>query len=62
MDQLAKEAATMRQQNIALDFMTIKASVKLHVKRKWREAVLARKGIYYKGKCEPASPTNTSDA
>jgi len=61
-DQLAKEGASMTQRDIALDFMTIKAAVKLHVKKKWRKAVLAREGIYSKANVAnpPALPNHLS--
>ena len=45
-----------------MDFMTVKAAVKLHVRKKWRAAVLARKGIYSKANVLnlPALPNHLS--
>ena len=45
-DLVAKEAAKLEQENAALDFNTMKAAIKRHFRRIWREAVLARVGIY----------------
>ena len=58
----AKEGSKMDQHNIVINFQTIKAAIKQHVRRKWREAVLARKGIYSKAKITdpPALPSHIS--
>ena len=45
---VAKEAAELDQENAALDFNTMKAAIKRHFRRIWREAVLARVGTYSK--------------
>ena len=57
-DKLAKEASDMSQQEVALDFSTVKAAVRLHVRNKWRAAVSARQGIYSKAGVfkQPALP------
>ena len=57
---VAKEAAELDQENAALDFNTMKAAIKRHFRRIWREAVLARVGTYSKANvCEqPAQIPN----
>ena len=61
-DMLAKSAAQMSQENSTLDFLTVKAAVKLHIRRKWREAVLAKEGIYSEAKVRkpPALPDDAT--
>ena len=46
-DQLAKEGATMQQVSNRIDFQTVKTAIKLHMRYKWRDAVLAQEGIYF---------------
>ena len=45
-DKAAKEASQLDQHDVALDFNTMKATIKRHFRKKWSEAVLARAGIY----------------
>ena len=47
-DKAAKDAASLDQKCVPLDFMTVKSAVKSHLRKKWREAVFAEKGIYSK--------------
>lgn len=45
-DEAAKEATQLNQQDVALDFNTMKSTIKRHFRKKWSEAVLAREGIF----------------
>ena len=45
-DKAAKEASQLDQQDVALDFNTMKSTIKRHFRKKWSEAVLGREGIY----------------
>ena len=45
-DKAAKEASQLDQQDVALDFNTMRSTIKRHFRKKWREAVLAQEGIY----------------
>ena len=45
-DKAAKEASQLDQHDVALDFNTMKSTIKRHFRKKWSEAVLARVGIY----------------
>ena len=45
-DKAAKEASQLDQHDVALDFNTMKSTIKRHFRKKWSEAVLARAGIY----------------
>ena len=60
-DELAKSAAQMSQEDTMLDFLTVKAAVKLHIRRKWRAAVHAKEGIYSEAKVRKP-PTLPNDA
>ena len=61
-DKAAKEAASMNQDEAALDFSTMKAAIKKHFRKKWSEAVLARVGIYSKASIskQPAQLANVT--
>ena len=45
-DQLAKEEAIKQKNDNRIDFQTVKTAIKLHIRYKWRDAVLAQDGIY----------------
>jgi hypothetical protein len=45
-DEAAKEATQLNQQDVALDFNTMKSTIKRHFRKKWSEVVLGREGIF----------------
>ena len=59
-DKVAKEAASMSQDEVALDFNTMRAAIKRHFRKKWREAVSARVGVYSKAKIDRPPPQLTN--
>ena len=61
-DEAAKEAAQLNQQDVAVDFNTMKSTIKRHFRKKWSAAVLAREGIYSAANVHkpPAQLTNVT--
>ena len=45
-DVVAKEASSLDQADVPLDFLTVKTAVKAHFRKVWRSEVAATKGIY----------------
>ena len=45
-NEAAEEAAQLNQQDVALDFNTMKSTIIRNFRKKWSAAVMAREGIY----------------